>query len=439
MLTLLPEWLFVHYLVSVFAGLVVIGIAIAVLNQNRPTSTTLAWLLVVTLIPYLGVPLYLIFGARKISTRARGRRALREVDFRSHADEIVWLDDGVVAYRAFLAEIEAAKKSIRITTFVLGNDATGRGILEALTRKAREGVEVHLLLDDLLRFYAPRRLLKKLGQAGGHVRRFMPLLHSPFKGHANLRNHRKMAIFDGARAIVGGMNIAEEYMGPQPLPERWRDLSLLVKGEVVGKIDAIFCSDWEFASGTPLERTADGKSDAVALDVIPSGPDAPNDPIYESVLSAIFRAEKKVVVATPYFVPDEALMRALVIAARRDVRVCVVVPERSNHRLSDLIATPYLRQLVEAGVEVRYYLAGMLHAKAILVDDALAVVGSANFDMRSLLLNYEIALMMRGKDEVARLEHWFDETLLRTSLGVPARGWAKARIENVARLLAPLV
>jgi cardiolipin synthase len=446
-------WLVAHHVLSVVVAVITASLSAAVLGQRRPTGTAFAWLLVLLLVPYLGIPLYLVFGGRKLARRARSKSQLpREATGDAanpnltSADEVVWLDDGQKAYEAFLREIRSARRSIRIVTFVIGDDPTGRSLLEAMTERAAAGVEVLLLLDDFLRYHAPAPLLRALEAAGGKVRRFMPLLHVPFRGRGNLRNHRKIALFDGERAIVGGMNLANEYIGPTPDPARWRDLSTLVSGDVVAPLDAIFRADWEFADKAPIGSqrvTAESGAGAGAgagagVRVVPSGPDAPQDAIYDAWMMAIFRAEKRFWVATPYFIPDEPLMRALTIAARRGIDVRVVVPFASNHTLADLVAGPSLRELAAEGVKVFRY-RGMVHAKTVLVDESLAVVGSANFDMRSLFLDYEVALFFSGAAEVSRLATWFSETLAKADLGPPIAGWARTRVEYVVRLLAPLL
>ena len=422
----------------------VFGFVVSLLRQRRPVGSAIAWLLAIVLIPYLGIPFYLVFGGRKLSRRASAKRHLA-----SHADpkalqaqafttlsSVRWLDDGVLAYETFLAQILGAKHSIRIVTFLVGDDETGRSLVEALTRRARDGLEVRLLIDDLLRFHAPHAALRELVLAGARVERFMPLVHVPFRGHGNLRNHRKIAIFDGERAIVGGMNLGHEYMGPTPDAQRWRDVSLLIEGEAVSELDAVARADLEFACGERLSEAAKGEPGAIPLQVVPSGPDSASDPIYDADLTAIFRAQRRIWIATPYFVPDEALLRALVIAVRRGVDVRVVTPERSNHLLSDLASGSCLRDLSAAGVTIRRY-AKMLHAKTLLVDDSLAIVGSANFDMRSLFLNYEIALFFSGPAEVERLSRWFEDSFAETALGPPRAGTVRAALDDVARLIAP--
>jgi cardiolipin synthase len=439
------HWFLTHQAVSIATSVLALMLAISLLRQRRPAGNLIAWLLAIVLIPYLGIPLYLMIGGRKLRRRARGgprpERAFthdgREIG-QTSLQSVRWLDDGVLAYECFLAEIRGARRSIRIVTFVLTNDDAGRPLVEALIERARQGLEVRLLLDDLLRFHAPRRLLRELARAGARVERFMPLLHVPFRGRSNLRNHRKIAVFDGERAIVGGMNLGHEYLGPTPDPERWRDLSLLVSGAAVAELDAVFRADWEFACGERLSAPVRKAEGAIALRVVPSGPDSENDPIYDADLSAIFRAEHRVWIATPYFVPDEVLVRALLIAVRRGVEVRVLTPERSNHPLSDFAAGSCLRDLSAAGAIIQRF-HKMLHGKALLVDDTLCVVGSANFDMRSLFLNYEIALFFSGQAEVERLRRWFMATFGECTLGPPRAGMFRAALDDLARLVAPLL
>jgi cardiolipin synthase A/B len=442
-----------HHALATAVGILTLVFASSVLRQRRPTGSAAAWLLLIVLLPYLGIPLYLSFGGRKLQRRARRKVPLASSSVTSmgpsgHGADagsaqfapasVEWLVDGVQAYQVFLEQIRAARTSIRIQTFLLGDDETGRSIVDELTQRAQEGVVVEVLLDDLLARSAPKTSLERLIVAGGRVARFMPLVHVPLRGRANLRNHRKVAVFDGERAIVGGMNLAQDYMGPEPT-QRFRDLSLLLSGRSAPALEAIFLADWAFARGQGLTAPPFEGLTETGIQVVPSGPDCPNDPIYDALLNTLFRAERRFWVATPYFVPDEGLARALEIAVRRGVDVRVIVPNRSNHRLADLAAAPSLRELVAAGGNVQRYMPGMLHAKAVLVDESLAIVGSANFDMRSLFLDYEIALFLTGTAEVEQLSAWFESLATSTAPGAPQAGWLRAEAENVCRLLAPLI
>ncbi len=441
-----PHWFLTHHVVSIASNLLVLVLVASLLRQRRPAGSAIAWLLAIVLIPYFGIPLYLVLGGRKLKQRVQRKRQLDPNTThaalgsraRTSLQTVAWLDDGVLAYEAFLSEIRGAQRTIRIVIFVIADDETGRTLVAALTERARAGVEVRLLIDDLLRIHAPRAALRELAAAGARVERFMPLWHLPFLGHNNLRNHRKIAVFDGLRAIVGGMNWGHEYLGPSPDPVRWRDLSLRVTGEAVHELDAVFRADWEFACAEVLGQAGQVARGSVPVQVVPSGPDSASDPIYDADLTAIFRAERRIWIATPYFVPDEALLRALLIAVRRGVEVRVLVPAHSNHLLSDLASASCLRDLSAEGVIIHRFVK-MLHAKTLLVDDSLCVVGSANFDMRSLFLNYEIALFFSGAGEVQRLGQWFEAGFTHCDIGAPKAGAVRSAIDHVARLLAPLL
>ncbi len=450
-----PHWILTHHAVSILSNALVLVLVLSLLRQRRrPVGTAIAWLLSIVLIPYFGIPLYLVFGGRKLKQRVARKRRLEPgvqpmsdgraqhaalgPHARSTLDDVLWLDEGVLAFETLLREIRRAERTIRIVTFVLSDDDAGRPLVQALIAQARAGLEVRLLIDDLLRFHAPRAALRELVRAGGRVERFMPLVHLPFLGHNNLRNHRKIAMFDGQRAIVGGMNLGHEYMGPTPDPARWRDLSLLVQGEAVHDLDLVFRADWEFACGERLPAPPRPSPGPLPVKVVPSGPDSASDPIYDADLTAIFRAEQRIWIATPYFVPDEALLRALVIAVRRGVEVRVLTPARSNHLLSDLASASCLRDLSAAGVAIHRF-PKMLHAKTLLVDETLCVVGSANFDMRSLFLNYEIALFFEGGAQIERLSCWFEASFPGCRVGAPPAGAVRSVIDDIARLVAPLV
>jgi cardiolipin synthase len=448
------QWLSAHLATVATAVLVVLFLA-RILRDRRPQGTTLAWMLAVGAIPYVGIPLYLIFGQRK---QLRKGKRLYTVSQKADAiepdvarllcvdgiripkddNDVKLIATGELAFETLLACIEEAKTSILISTFILGDDATGSAITSKLAERARAGIEVRLLLDGFFAFRASRRLLTELRRAGAHVAIFSPMVHVPFRSASNLRNHRKIAIFDGGRAIVGGMNLAEEYMGPTPLPTRWCDLCAIVGGPSTGDIAEVFCADWESATretlDAPLGGTAQGRA---RLQVVPSGPDSAADSFYEAILSACYASRARVWIATPYFVPDDALTRALCAASHRGIDVRVVVPLRSNHRLADLAGGSSLRQVESAGGRVLTY-PRMLHAKAVVVDATVGVVGSANFDMRSLFLDYEISLFLYSPEEIELLAQWFDSIALECGR-LPKATRARALAEDIGRLLAPLV
>jgi cardiolipin synthase len=463
------------YLLPLSEVLTVLGFLLALvllahlLRSKRPPSSTLAWLLTIVLMPYIGVPLYLMFGGRKLKRMAERKglvydpgdsaaegvfgagteRVLRSfgVPPATVGNQVRLVTSGVEAYGQVMALLDGARRSIHLTTFILGRDAVGEAVVARLAQRAAEGVQVRVLLDDLGSWRTPRRFLRPLIEAGGEVAYFMPVFHLPFRGRSNLRNHRKILVVDGAIALTGGMNLAWEYLGPTPDPDRWVDLSVVVEGPAARDFDEIFWSDWSFATGgsvpppdeSPAAIPPPPAADGVPVQVVASGPDVAGDPLYESLVASLFAAQERIWVVTPYFVPDEILVRALDLAARRGVDVRIIVPNRSNHLSADLARVGYLRQINDAGAQTLRFKPVMIHAKAILIDDGLAVIGSANMDMRSLFLNYEVALFLYDPAQVRDTETWIKSLFPHCRPGLVRPSWLLELAENVVRLLSPLL
>lgn len=463
---LLP--LSVSGLLAILGFLLALVLLASVLRSDRPPQATMAWLLAIVLVPYLGVPLYLLVGGRKMR-RMAGRkgpvydrnvavpggefgagteRVLRSfgVPPATRGNRVELVTESVDAYEQLLRIIDGAEKTLFITTYLLGRDAVGAAVVARLARRAAEGVEVRVLLDALGSWWVGRRWFAPLTDVGGRVAYFMPMLHIPFRGRNNLRNHRKIIVADARIALTGGMNIAEAYMGPEPSPGRWRDVSLIVEGPAALDLDTLFRSDWAFATRSaqdaepslPAQPAATLSGDT-PVQVVASGPDVEGDPLYESLISLLFAAQRRIWVVTPYFVPDEILVRALELAARRGVDVRLLIPSRSNHLTADLARVGYLRQVANAGGMILRFRPVMLHAKLILLDDDLAVVGSANMDMRSLFLNYEVALFLYSPERVGEADAWFRTLIPHCRTGLTRPNFAQELAENVVRLLSPLL
>jgi cardiolipin synthase A/B len=452
----------VAHLFSLVGFLMAILLVARAAEQRRPVSSLLAWLFAILVVPYVGVPLYLVFGGRKLRQRAaaKSRLSVRPGAERRDLSQLATmlcasgaapptqgnalrlLETGEQAFAEILRLVAGAERTVAVSTLILANDETGRAIAAALAERARHGVEVRLLVDALFKFRASRGLLRELTRAGVKVAWFMPIWGLPWRRSANLRLHRKVVLVDGQVAVVGGMNLAREYMGPSPLPGRWRDLSLTLAGPAVRDIADVFASDWQFARGAadalpPLSESAAPASRGASVQVVGSGPDVESDRIYDALLSSIFTARRRIWISTPYFVPDEALQRALVLAVRRGVDVQVVVPRRSNHFTADLAGASYLRSLLAEGGSVRCYAPEMLHAKLVLIDDDPAILGSANLDMRSLFLDYELALVVSSPAVTGELDAWF-RSLLPACRDLEPTTRTRALVEPIARLLAPL-
>jgi cardiolipin synthase len=426
-------------LAAVVAWLVMLS---RISGSQRAPQSTLAWLLAFAFVPVVAIPLYLALGTRKFPKRAKGRQLTVPPVRAGHSFKL--LTSGESAFAELMVLIQGAERSIDLTMFILGDDPTGRAVIEALAERAKQGVEVRVILDAVGSMRTHRAAARVLAAVGAQLRVFMPLRHSPVRGRTNLRSHRKIAILDGEAVFAGGMNLANEYMGP-PLSAgataRWRDIAAVVRGPVAADATTLFESDWVYCGGTRRaahEPAATGIATRgdVRVQFMPIGPDMTTDTIYDVFLNGIFSARDRVAIVTPYYVPDDALQHGLVLSARRGVKTELLVPAWSNHRVADVARRELLRELSANGVLVHYYTKGMVHAKAMVIDDDFAYVGSPNFDMRSLFLNYEDALCVYSPEAIAEIRGWVDGLISECAPEPPV--FPKRRVvEQIALLLAP--
>ena len=444
------------------------------MSQKKAPANTFAWLLVIILLPYVGVPLYLMFGGRKLRRLAARKapltprlsnspesvspfatRPVAHTIMSSGAgapvggNRLQLLTTGEDTFAELERQIRAARHTIHINTFILGRDDTGRRLIQLLTERAREGLKVRLMLDAVGGMFIRRSFHAGLRAAGGEVVKFMPVMPFTSRGSANLRNHRKIAVFDHASAIIGGHNLAYEYMGAAPYRKRWRDLGALIEGPAATLLNEVFIADWCFASrqspeavrpGAALE-TASARGQA-ELQVVASGPDVPGDPLYEGIISMIQEAEQSIWIVTPYFIPDDVLLRSLIVKARAGREVTLIVPEHSNHPVTDFARRHYIRELCLAGGRVLLFQPGMMHSKAVIVDDRIGLLGSANFDLRSLFVNFEIGVVVHTKAEALVMKAWAvaqaESCREFVNRKRPHRLWS-GLLEDFSRLLAPLL
>jgi cardiolipin synthase len=463
------------HLLTVAGFLLALFLIARLMSEKRQPGNTVAWLLVIVLIPYLGVPLYLIFGGRKFKNLIARKNRLCPVLPGSQpivytgassstaqtaaaagaclpigGNTVRLLTTGEEAYAALEDHIRAARHSIHITTFILGRDNVGRRIVQLLAQRAREGIKVRLLLDAVGCLFSSRGFVDPLRAAGGEVVRFLPVLPLQPRFSANLRNHRKIAVFDHQTAIVGGHNLAREYMGPTPFKKRFHDFGAVIEGPAAALLNEVFLADWSFAGKADLDAlhgeiqtdlgTPRGPSE---IQVVASGPDVGGDPLYESLISMIQEAKHSIWIVTPYFIPDEVLFRSLMVKARAGHDVTLIVPVRSNHRIADYARRYYVRELAKAGVRVRLFHHGMLHSKAVIVDDRLALMGSANFDLRSLFVNFEIGVLLYSEPDVLAMKAWATDLFNQSHAPRPEREKKFSLLgsvaEDLSRLLAPLL
>ncbi len=456
----LIHWLTLDGLITVVAVLVYV-VNSHVLRQRRHPVAAVAWMLFILLLPYLALPAFLLFGTRKLARPALA--ALPAPGGQSAAggwavDTIVALGqpaparycdlnvhaDGRQAGEALLASIDAAQVSLDLCTFLIGRDALGETVLERLCHKARAGVRVRVLLDGMGILMARRPNLRPLTEAGGELALFVPPLRAPLRSPTNLRNHRKLLIADAGRPACrlwcGGRNLAAEYFEGKPGAAPWRDLSFDLRGPLTAQASALFERDWAFAKGLPnggpLEPGVPSAGWAAeGAQLVASGPDQADDSVFALLITGSYQARQRIALATPYFVPESALLMALCLTARRGVTVDLLLPARSNHRMSDLARGRPLRALAAAGARI-WLAPGMMHGKLALFDETLALGGSANFDSRSLFLNYELMLAFHQREDVRRFAAWFEQERLGASPYVATQpGLLRDAAEGISQLL----
>ena len=454
--------------------------AIHAVMTARTAQGAVAWALLLIMLPYVTLPAYGFFGRGKFQGYVKARRAgdsqidhiaralekklhlfrvrqddsnpkyfaleeLAEMPFTSHNDAHL-LINGSAAFPAMFAGMESARRYIIVQFYIIRDDEIGRQLQEILERKAREGVRVYVLYDEIGSYYLPRAYRRSLAEAGVVIVPFRTSKGLRNRLQINFRNHRKVVVVDGELAYVGGLNIGDEYDGRSPIFGPWRDTHVQVRGPVVQAIQFAFLEDWYWATGNVPELdwtphpAIDGNKSALCLASDPS------DMLETCGLfftHAINTAQKRLWIASPYFVPDDAQIYALQLAALRGVDVRVMLPQKPDHKMVYLAAFSYIAEAEPSGVKFYRYQPGFMHHKVLLVDDDLAAVGTANFDNRSIRLNFEMMLIFADRSfaaDVSRmLEQDFANCRQTTAADVAARPFFFQFAVRLARLFAPVL
>ncbi len=446
----------------------------------RTSQGSIAWAVVLNTFPYLGLPAYWVFGRSQFDGYVTARRA-GDLDLGSlegdaaarlealrlgpeetppaaraaermvaipflRGNAVELLIDGEDTFASILAGIDAARDYILFQFFIVKDDQLGREIQSRLVAKAREGVRVYFLYDEVGSYALPKPYKNELRDAGVQVYDFHTQQGPRNRLQINFRNHRKVVVVDGGEAWIGGHNVGDEYMGRDPKFGRWRDTHIRIEGPAALAAQLSFVEDWHWATGavpevdwTPKEA-ADG-SDVPVL-IAPTGPADEIETAALMFIHAINSATERIWIASPYFVPDEAVIAALQLAGLRGVDVRILIPDRPDHLLVYLAAFSYFDQAGRTGVRFYRYLDGFLHQKVILVDDRAAAVGTANFDNRSFRLNFEITAILNDPDFVGQVESMLRDDFDRSRLMQPAdhddRSWWFKLAVRLARLTAPV-
>jgi cardiolipin synthase A/B len=439
--------------------------------QKREAAATMSWLFALAFLPVLGFVIYHFFGPQRLrrqqSKRLRskallGKQSKNDLHHASQsalsllaeassgfpassAREATLLIGGAHCFSTLLEAIKQAKKHIHLEYYIFEPDFTGTQFRDALIERASAGVKVRLLLDAIGSARMSQKFLKPLIEAGGEVAFFhrtrirWRLLWKP---KINLRSHRKIVVIDGVSGFTGGINITDDENESVNLAA-YRDLHMAVTGDVVRWLQLAFLEDWVYAGRhAPAEAGLFSEPDFadIKAQIIPAGPDSQWESIHRAKVFAISHAKKRVWLATPYFVPSESARMALISAALRGLDVRLIVPDKSDSHLVDAAARSYFDELLAAGVKIFSY-PKMLHTKALLVDDATAILGSSNFDNRSFRLNFELCILLEDPGLAESLNKVLVEDMQKSLPILKTRRQTHLNrlAEAFARLLSPVL
>ncbi len=458
-----------------------IGLSIFMKNENP--ASTIAWILVFFSSPIWGFIAYLIFGRSfNMGKKRTIRKALRKVgitpddlvlpkhfageklaemiynssgaSLNTYNDTKLYME-GENQFRDVIKDINMAQSSIDVEYYIIKSDATGKEFTDALCAKSLEGVEVNLIYDDVGSYNLDESILNKLKKSGVNVVSFLPLRLPRFTKSLNYRNHRKIIIIDDQIAYMGGMNIGDEYRSLSSTYNFWRDTHLRIKGEAVHAIQRCFVQDWLFATSKSDKSNSDyirkkllnqtletEKLHFQPMQIVSSGPDTKWQSIRQAYFLMICSAKKTIKITTPYLVPDSTIMSALRTAALSGVKVDIIVPKKADHFFAYWATRSSFEALIEAGVNIYEYNKGFMHSKGIVIDGNIASIGTANFDIRSLKLNFEINAFIYDKALSIEIQDSFDEDILNSEKidreEYKKRSFGKKFLESLGRVVSPL-
>lgn len=462
----------------------VLGTAAVLVMENRSPVRSLAWLPVLVLLPVIGPVLYLFFGRsmrnHAMISRRKRRKLLREEAGAVACDprvleamspearqlsELVQslvsspvtpgngvrlFSEGADKFEALKADIASARHYILMQYYIFADDALGQEIAGLLIAAVHRGVAVRVIYDHLGCMGVRKTFFDNMLRNGVDVRPFFKVTFPHMSSRANWRNHRKLCVVDGTVGYIGGMNVAGRYIDGGERFDSWRDLHLRVIGPAVAQLHYSFGVDWNFMEGEvigekipPVVPLRPGNPEAAAMQAVSSGPTDEMPTMALILQKAIALARRRVYIQTPYFVPSDGVLRALQGAARANVDVRVMIPERSDSPMLTLASRSYVQECLRAGVKIYFYTAGMLHSKMMLIDGDIATVGSTNFDFRSFELNFEGNMFVYSPRFNALMNKQFLADMQHSRrIRFPQwrrRPWRARVAESLMRLFSPLL
>ncbi|WP_411767142.1 cardiolipin synthase [Winogradskyella sp. A3E31] len=464
--------------------LAISGVITILLRKLNPTKT-LSYIIVLLVFPFVGLIAYYLFGQEyrknKIFSRKNvlnqnvvkriqndlelDSRTIDEVDSildeKSKLIRLLYnnensklsvknkaqlLKNGDEKFEALFADIDKAEHHIHLEYFIIKDNKIGKKVLDTLCQKAKEGIEVRIIIDDVGSSISSK-YKSKLKDCGVQLYSFMPVLFSKFTGKMNYRDHRKIVVIDGKIGYVGGINISDTYVNANN-EKYWRDTHLRIEGEAVKSLQILFFTTWDFVTDHDIKISKayfpEHKiKEDVPIQIAASGPDTDWSNIMESVFVAITNATDYVYITTPYLIPSDEIITALQVAARSNIDVKIIVPKESDSWIAEYATNSYLGRLLEAGASIYHYKKGFIHAKTMVVDDVFSTIGTANMDYRSFNINFEVNALIYNKETTIALKSLF-KTDLEDCEQLTLKSWRNRPkrikvVEAVARLMAPLL
>lgn len=415
-----------HWLIFIVYVCVVLGTMLTVLMDNRQPAKTMAWVMVLIFIPVVGIVLYFFFGQNTRKEKFISRQSMDQLTkrsmlefaeqqnlvlpdehsvlinlfktqnwalpFKNNTTDI--LTDGTDFFISLLRDIGQATHHIHLETYIICDDPLGRLLADALADKARQGVEVRFIYDDVGCWNVPNSFFEQMRNAGIDVHAFMPVKFPAFTSKVNYRNHRKLCVIDGKIGYIGGMNVAMRYVKGSN-GRAWRDTHMRIRGGAVYGIQRAFLVDWFFVDRTLVTNRCyypmlDGSiNNDCIMQVVTSSPISPWPEMMQGYVRILLEAKRYVYMETPYFLPTEPVMFAMRTAALAGVDVRLMVPLHSDAKFVEWASRPYIQEAADSGVKVYLYKAGFNHSKLLVSDDSLSTCGSTNIDFRSFENNFE--------------------------------------------------
>lgn len=503
---------FVSNITLVFLGIyvfTVLSTVVMVIHEKRDPLKTSTWVLILLLLPLIGLIFYVYFGQNFRKVKIFNRKGLRDLQqienvskgqlglFKKYAslqnatvisnlpiitlllnnskailtemNRVKIIQIGEKAFNSIVKDLEKATVSINMQFYIVSDDKIGNTIKDILIAKAKSGVEVRLIYDDVGSWSLPKRYVNELKNAGVEVFPFMKVQFPLFTSKANYRNHRKVLVIDGKVGYMGGMNIADRYIYGSDELGPWFDTMLKIEGEAVHVLQILFLSDWYFVSGKLVTKTTkffkfknwlkqpqtkktftesnelfpeSQIKERHILQITASGPDSDWASIMQAYFAAITHARRHIYIATPYFIPNESILTALKTASLSGIDVRILLPGKSDSTVVYWSSLSYISELLDAGIRVYQYQNGFNHSKLLMIDGNFSTVGSANMDIRSFEDNFEILAMIYDAELTSELEKNFLKDLKHSKL-IYKDEWAKRPLRNsikesVARLFSPL-